>query len=523
MKKYKVIALVALTLLISITLNTGGATDNNCSKDTICNVVSTHYKCSSWSNEQYPVIDLFGEKNVPLLANHCNIWNAHINKLTRLILDSNETYTLKEGEKLDLGQGYALEVKQIDIDGMKVWLEFTRNGKYIADQIVSVNTDSNKTWTVALDNIQGENNIVVMKIYVNQLFAGAVDNIVQIEGIWLIDYANARTLNIGDEIGGFTLQQIINGTNSSNLGSLIFKNATKSPVSCNVVSTSYKCSSWSNERYPVIDLFGETNVPLLANNDSIWQSHVDKLARLMVDSNETYTLKNGEKFDFGNGYALKVRQIDIDSEKVWLEFTKDGQHIADQNLSVNTSDENKTWTVTLDNVQGENNIVVMKVHVKQLFVGVENCIVFIDGIWLIDYANARTLNIGDEIGGLTLQQIINGTNSSNLGSLIFKNATESPVNCNVVSTSYECNSWSNEQYPLINLLGDKNVPLFVDCDPIWKCHVDKLARLVLDSGDKFTLKAGSNLVSARTTVSRPSRLTLPVRRFGLNSIKMENM
>jgi hypothetical protein len=40
----------------------------------------------------------------------------------------------------------------------------------------------------------------------------------------------------------------------------------------------------------------------------------------------------------------------------------------------------------------------MKVHVKQLFVGVENCIVFIDGIWLIDYANARTSNIGDEFG-----------------------------------------------------------------------------------------------------------------------------
>ena len=493
MKKHKVIALVALTLLISIAVNTGGATDNNCNKDNICNVVGTHYKCSTWSNEQYPVIDLFGEKNVPLLANHCNIWNAHVNKLARLILDSNATYTLKDGEKLDLGQGYALEVKQIDIDNEKVWLEFTRDGKYIADQNVSTTTDSNKTWNVTLDNVQGENNIVVMKVYVNQLFAGAVDNIVRIDGIWLIDYANARTLNIGDEIGGFTLQKIINGTNSTNLGSLIFKNATKSPVSCNVVSASYKCSNWSNERYPVIDLFGEKNVPLLANNGSLWQSHVNKLARLMVDSNETYTLKNGENVDFGNGYALKVKQIDIDSEKVWLEFTKDGQHIADKNLSVNTDDENKTWTVTLDNVQGENNIVVMKVHVKQLFVGVENCIVFIDGIWLIDYSNARTLKIGDEIGGFTLQQIINGTNSSNLGSLIFKNATESPVSCNVVSTSYKCSSWSNERYPVIDLFGEKNVPLIADYDPIWKCHVDKLARLVLDSGDKFTLKDGSKL------------------------------
>jgi S-layer protein (TIGR01567 family) len=493
MKKYKVIALVALTLLISITVNTGGATDNNCSKDNICNVVGTHYKCSTWSNEQYPVIDLFGEKNVPLLANYDPIWKCHADKLARLVLDSNETYTLKDGEKLDLGQGYALEVKQIDIDGMKVWLEFTRDGKYVDDQILSVNTDSNKTWTVALDNVQGENNIVVMKVYVNQLFAGAVDNIVQIKGIWLIDYANARTLNIGDEIGGFKLQQIINGTSSSNLGSLVFGNIKESPVSCNVIGTHYECNGWSSEQYPLIDLFGEKSVPLLANNDSIWQSHVDKLARLMIDSNETYTLKNGEKLDLGSGYVLKARQIDIDSEKVWLEFTKDGQHVADQNISVNTDNENKTWTVTLDNVQGENNIVVMKVHVKQLFVGVENCIVFIDGIWLIDYANARTLKTGDKVEGFTLEKIVNGTSSSNLGSLVFGNIKESPVSRNVVSTCYKCSTWSNERYPLINLFGEKNVPLVANYDPIWKCHVDKVARLVLDSGDKFTLKAGSKL------------------------------
>ena len=493
MKKYKIVILLAFTLLISIAVNTGSAADNNCSKANICNVVSTHYKCSTWSNDEYPVIDLFGEKNVPLVANYDPIWQCHVNKLARIVLDSNATYTLKAGEKLDLGQGYALEVKQIDIDGMKVWLELTKDGEYVADQILSVNTDSNKTWTVALDNVQGENNIVVMKVYVNQLFAGAVDNIVRIDGIWLIDYANARTLNVGDKIGEFTLDTIINGTSSSDLGSLVFGNIKESPVSCNVVGTHYECNSWSSEQYPLIDLFGEKSVPLLANNDSIWQSHVDKLARLMIDSNETYTLKNGEKLNLGNGYVLKARQIDIDSEKVWLELTKDGQHVADQNLSVNTDNENKTWTVTLDNVQGENNIVVMKVHVKQLFVGVKNSIVFIDGIWLIDYANARTLNVGDKIGGFTLQQIINGTSSSDLGGLVFGNIKESPVSRNVVSTCYKCSTWSNERYPLINLFGEKNVPLVGNYDPIWKCHVDKVARLVLDSGDKFTLKAGSKL------------------------------
>jgi S-layer protein (TIGR01567 family) len=421
MKKYKIIALVALTLLISIAVNTGSAADNNCSK--ICNVVGTRYECNSWSNEQYPVIDLFGEKNVPLLANCDPIWKCHTDKLARLALDSNATYTLKDGEKLDLGQGYALEVKQIDIDGMKVWLEFTRDGKYVADQVVSVNTDNNKTWTVALDNVQGENNIVVMKVYVNQLFAGAVDNIVQIKGIWLIDYANARTLNVGDKIGGFKLDEIINGTNSSNLGSLVFKNTTESPVSCNVVSTSYECNSWSNEQYPVIDLFGEKNVPLIADYDPIWQCHVDKLAKLVLDSGDEHTLKTGEKLDLCKGYSLQIKEIDVDGKKVWLEFNKNGKYVDDTILS--TESDNQNWTCYLDKIQGENNVPVLKIHVSDISQSEDDGIVKIDGIWLIDYADARTLKIGDKIGGFTLERIVNGTNSSNLGSLVFRKISNS--------------------------------------------------------------------------------------------------
>lgn len=223
MKKYTAILLVALTVLIAFAADTVNAADNVSSRTNVCNVIGTNYKCDSWSDERYLVIDLFGENYVPLLANNDPIWQSHVNKLAKLVLDSNETYTLKDGEKLDLGQGYSLEVKQIDIDNEKVWLEFTKDGQHIADQKVSVNAAENKTWNVTFDNAQGENDIVVMKVYVNNLFVGVENCIVWIDGIWLIDYANAKTLNIGDKFGEFTLEKIISGADASNLGSLIFK------------------------------------------------------------------------------------------------------------------------------------------------------------------------------------------------------------------------------------------------------------------------------------------------------------
>ena len=347
--------------------------------------------------------------------------NIHVNKLSKLIVDSNEPQTLKEGGKLDLGNGYALEAKQINIRNGEAWLEFTKDGKHVADKIVSSLNDDNRTWTVALDNVQDESNIIVMRVHVDNIGGLVEDNVVKksfvnIDGIWLTDYANARTLKIGDEIGEFTLKKIVSGANISNQGSLIFENTTGSSVTCNVVGTNYKCDSWSI-RYPLINLFGETDVPLLANNDPIWECHVDKLAKLVLDSSDKHTMKIGENLDLGQGYSLQVKEIDVDGKKAWLEFDKNGQYIDDSIIS--TEPNFNKWTCSLDKVQDEDDIPVLKVYVSDIYHGSDS-IVEIKGIWLIDYVNARTLKIGDKIGEYTLGKIISGTNSSNLGSLAFK-------------------------------------------------------------------------------------------------------
>ncbi|WP_279385052.1 S-layer protein domain-containing protein [Methanosarcina barkeri] len=560
MKKHTAVLLVTLTLLLAVSADTANAADNTSSITNVYDVAGADYKSESWSNEQYPVIDLFGDKYVPLFTTNGSIGNIHVNKLAKLILDNNETYTLKDGEKLDLSNGYALEAKQININNEELWFEFSKDGKYITDQIVSASNEGNRTWTVTLDNVQGENNIVVMKVHIKNIFVGAETRVVWIDGIWLTDYTNATTLKVGDKIGEFTLEKIVSGVNTSSMGSLVFENTTGSSLVCNVVGTNYKCDGWSNvavdtantadtastediantadiastediantadnvsnitdvcnvvstsykwvsnEQYPVIDLFGDKYVPLFTTNGSIWDAHVNKLSKLILDSNERHVLKDGEKLDLGQGYALEAKQISIPNKQAWLEFTKDGKYIDDRIVTID-NDKNTTWNVTLDNnIPGENDVIVMRVHIGNVGGFVENNIlqysdVVIDGIWLTDYLNVRTLKIGDKIGEFTLEEIISGENISNQGSLVFKNATGSSISCNVVGTNYKCDSWSN-QYPSINLFGDKYIPLLASYgsawephnNPIWQCHVDKLAKLVLDSDKKHLLKTGEKL------------------------------
>ena len=449
----------------SLSIKADGSSGNVIGKNSLVyktTIGQTDYQFAGFGN--YSVLGFFADKYIPLKSSDAS-------KLAKLVLDSDDKYTLKTGEKLDLGSGYALEAKQVDVDGKKVWLEFSKDGQYVDDQIVSTDSGSN-TWTCELDKIQGEDNVPVLKVHVNQVFQGAVDSIAQIDGLWLIDYANAMKIESDAEFGklnnvgisGPTLTvsnddtmtltrdsnveigqgmyfkvadtgtdqlrfyaykeitdpgtheirgQVASGNsewNAANFAGFFYdlkKNvATEtlkvSGLSGNVIpknnlvytttikSVDFKSSDF-NGSYPVLGFFAEEYVPLKSNDAS-------KLAKLVLDSDDKYTLKTGEKLDLGSGYALEAKQVDVDGKKVWLEFSKDGQYVDDQIIATDSGDH--TWTCELDKIQGEDNVPVLKVHVNQVFQGAVDSIAQIDAIWLIDYATAMKIESSDEFGKL---------------------------------------------------------------------------------------------------------------------------
>lgn len=67
----------------------------------------------------------------------------------------------------------------------------------------------------------GIDNIQVFKVHINGIFKGD-DSVVQIGGVWLIDYANVITMKIGDTVGSYTLTAINNRVDKSNVGSYVF-------------------------------------------------------------------------------------------------------------------------------------------------------------------------------------------------------------------------------------------------------------------------------------------------------------
>jgi len=429
--------------------------------------VDYEYEKPSLGWDNYSLLGFFADKYIPLKSNSAD-------KLAKLVLDSDDKYTVRTGETLDLGQGYSLQAKQVDVDGEKVWLEFDKDGEYVDDEIIDVGT-GDSTWDVELDDIQDEDDVVVLKVHVNQVFQGAVDSIAQIEGIWLIDYANAIKIESDDEFGdlddvsingatlnitnedSFTLTRdstnelaeglsfkvadtpsnvlrfylakeitdagtyeirgsVASGEASwdaSNFagfyydlndnveteslsvsdldGNVIGDGGLVYQTSIKEVAYEYENEDLGWEQYPVIGFFAEEYIPLKS-------SSADKLAKLVLDSDDKYTVRTGETLDLGEGYSLQAKQVDVDGEKVWLEFDKDGEYVDDEIIDVGTGDS--TWDVELDDIQDEDDVVVLKVHVNQVFQGAVDSIAQIEGIWLIDYANAIKIESDDEFGEL---------------------------------------------------------------------------------------------------------------------------
>ena len=142
----------------------------------------------------FQLIGYFGDEYVPIIEYRSN-------KLSKLLMDDKESHTIRTGQALELGEGYALTPKQIDVDGEKVWLELTKNGEFVDDQVIvgtSPATSAN-IWVYDQD-IAGETDVVTLKIFVKQVFQGIIDEIVVIDGIWQIS-DSVMEVNPGDEVG----------------------------------------------------------------------------------------------------------------------------------------------------------------------------------------------------------------------------------------------------------------------------------------------------------------------------------
>ncbi|WP_135605669.1 S-layer protein domain-containing protein [Methanococcoides sp. NM1] len=143
----------------------------------------------------YSIIPLFGKKYIAV--------NDDASKMTTLITEQGggSEKTLKEGESWDLGKGYSLTVKQLDLDGGKVWLALYKDGAELDSKILSTDGADDERTFVAKDDFAGKEDAVYFVTYVDEAFKGASDCFVILKYTWLVDKDDITSIEVNDEFG----------------------------------------------------------------------------------------------------------------------------------------------------------------------------------------------------------------------------------------------------------------------------------------------------------------------------------
>ncbi len=135
----------------------------------------TSYAIEGWMADEYVAIGTGGSKA------------TNANKLAKLLVEfetSSDKRTIATDEAWDLGGGFELAAKQIDLQYNKVWLSLAKNGKEIDSSVIDANTDSRYMYTETLSGVE---DVVVFFCNVDAVFRGTESNLVQVKYVFLID------------------------------------------------------------------------------------------------------------------------------------------------------------------------------------------------------------------------------------------------------------------------------------------------------------------------------------------------
>jgi len=144
------------------------------------------YMAEGWMGEQYVAV------------------GGRADRLRRLLVEFeyDDKRTLSAGEAWNIGYGFTLTARQIDLEENKVWFSLSRGGRELDEEVISYDPgyDGQDRVYTYTEDIGGASDVPVFSCYVDAIFRGTDSNIVQIKYVVLIDDFPLR-IDSGDRFG----------------------------------------------------------------------------------------------------------------------------------------------------------------------------------------------------------------------------------------------------------------------------------------------------------------------------------
>ena len=131
-------------------------------------------------------------------------------QLSKVILDEDEKRSVYSGSSLTLGEGYTLDIVEVDRDGNKVLVELNKDGDELDSGIVSANDDY-----IYEEDLGDSDDVPIIVVHFNEVFRGSESNAVFVEGIFQIS-DEYKEFESGDTFGKMEITGLS--------GSIVMKN-----------------------------------------------------------------------------------------------------------------------------------------------------------------------------------------------------------------------------------------------------------------------------------------------------------
>ncbi|HWQ18399.1 MAG TPA: S-layer protein domain-containing protein [Methanotrichaceae archaeon] len=128
----------------------------------------------------------------------------------------------------------------------------------------------------------------------------------------------------------------------------------------------------------------QTATPMVAQTTDKNQLSSEQLLEVLTDDDTEMTITSGTPLKLAEGYALAIKSIDVDGNKVYLELTKDGAAVDDKVIQPSKSNAtmaDKTYYYKKATVGDASKVVIIAVHFKNAFRGADQDLATVDGEW----------------------------------------------------------------------------------------------------------------------------------------------
>lgn len=405
-------------------------------------------------------------------------------QLRQVLIDNNDERTIVQGSVMPLEEGYELRIKQIDVNGNKVYLALAKDGKEIDSKVVSPGTLKSSTYQYKV-TISGEDTPIIMA-HIPSVFAGSESGIVTVDGLFQVS-DTYKSVEDGDKYGKMKVVGVsdtgvtMDNTDSVSLGKgktvNIFGNVSFQIADADVLrfapivehtgpyeirgtivdpsvtkeftwtpynfegfyydidedtgtenltakisgssiadgdltySTSpspvkFQFKDWG--RYDVIGFMadkyfaGYNNATQFA--DQFSDINDGELRKILVDSKDEKTITTGSVLPLDEGYELRIKQVDINGNKVYLALAKDGKEI-DSKVVAPSSGEFKTSNYLYKITMGsKKDVPMIAAHVQSVFKGTEADLATIDGLFQLS-DNPANVEEGEMQGKMKVETL----------------------------------------------------------------------------------------------------------------------